>query len=146
MTLNRYHAAGAVAIGRAEPVRGDNVAIPGLADLTEIGRGGFGVVYRATENELGREVAVKVMSGPLDERSRTRFERERRAMGVLSSHPAIVTVFRSGTAPDGEPYLVMEYLPGGSFADRLQASGPIPWQSVVTIGVELCGALESAHR
>lgn len=135
-----------MAIGRAEPVRGDNVAIPGLAGLTEIGRGGFGVVYRATENELGREVAVKVLSGPLDERSRTRFERERRAMGVLSSHPAIVTVFRSGTAPSGEPYLVMEYLPGGSFADRLVASGPIDWQSVVTIGVELCGALESAHR
>lgn len=127
-------------------MRGDNVAIPGLVGLTEIGRGGFGVVYRATEDELGREVAVKVMSGPLDDRSRTRFERERRAMGVLSSHPAIVTVFRSGTAPSGEPYLVMEYLPGGSFADRLQAAGPIDWQSVVTIGVELCGALESAHR
>ncbi len=127
-------------------MRGDNVAIPGLADLTEIGRGGFGVVYRATENELGREVAVKLLSGPLDERSRTRFERERRAMGVLSSHPNIVTVFRSGTAGTGEPYLVMEYLPGGSFADRLQATGPVPWHSALAIGVELCGALESAHR
>ncbi|MEM9562372.1 MAG: protein kinase [Actinomycetota bacterium] len=134
------------ASGRRAPVLGDNVAIPGLADLTEIGRGGFGVVYRATESELGREVAVKLLSGPLDERSRSRFERERRAMGVLSSHPNIVTVFRSGTAGTGEPYLVMEYLPGGSFADRLQASGPVPWHSALAIGVELCGALESAHR
>ena len=127
-------------------MRGDNVAIPGLADLTEIGRGGFGVVYRATETELGREVAVKLLTGPLDERSRTRFERERRAMGVLSSHPNIVTVFRSGNAPSGEPFLVMEYLPGGSYADRLRQAGPMDWRQVLSTGIELCGALESAHR
>jgi serine/threonine protein kinase len=117
-----------------------------VANSAEIGRGGFGVVYRADEVELGREVAVKVLTGELDDRTRTRFERERRAMGALSSHPNIITIFRSGKAETGELYLVMEYLPGGSLADRLRAHGPVGWQNMLRFGVELCGALESAHR
>lgn len=125
---------------------GANVAIPGVVDATEIGRGGFGVVYRATETDLGREVAVKVLTGELDERTRTRFERERRAMGALSSHPNIITIFRSGVAEDAGLYLVMEYLPGGSLAEQISQSGPTAWQDTLRIGVELCGALESAHR
>ncbi len=133
--------------GEAESVvRGDNLAIPGLEDATEIGRGGFGIVYRATEADLGREVAVKILTGNLDERTKTRFERERRAMGALSSHPNIITIFRSGTAPSGELYLVMEYLPGGSLADKLASKGRFTWQEMLRIGVELSGALESAHR
>ncbi|MGI9599497.1 MAG: serine/threonine-protein kinase [Acidimicrobiales bacterium] len=125
---------------------GANLAIPGVVDATEIGRGGFGVVYRATESDLGRDVAVKVLSGELDERTRTRFERERRAMGALSSHPNIITIFRSGVAEGGALYLVMEYLPGGSLAEHIAANGPAAWDDTLRIGVELCGALESAHR
>ncbi|MEM7276340.1 MAG: serine/threonine-protein kinase, partial [Actinomycetota bacterium] len=123
-----------------------NVAIPGIVGGTEIGRGGFGVVYRASETDLGRDVAVKILSGQLDERAKLRFERERRAMGTLSSHPNIITIFRSGVTDGGAPYLVMEYLPGGSLAERLVSSGPVPAEEVLRIGVELCAALETAHR
>lgn len=125
---------------------GANVTIPGVVNATEIGRGGFGVVYRATESDLGRDVAVKILSGELDERTRTRFERERRAMGTLSSHPNIITIFRSGIAENGGLYLVMEYLPGGSLAQHIVATGPTGWEDTLRIGIELCGALESAHR
>ncbi|MEO1063202.1 MAG: protein kinase [Actinomycetota bacterium] len=117
----------------------------GLADVEQIGRGGFGVVYKAVESDLGRTVAVKVLPGELDERSRDRFDRERRAMAVLSDHPHIVPIFRSGFMANGQPYLVMEHVSGGSMADRLE-SGPVPWQQVVRLGVELAGALETAHR
>lgn len=123
-----------------------NLAIPGVADATEIGRGGFGVVYRATEAELGRDVAVKVLSGKMDDRSRIRFERERKAMGALSGHPNIITIFRSGITDEGALYLVMEYISGGSLAERLIEHGPAGWEETLRVGVELCGALETAHR
>ena len=125
---------------------GSGLAIPGVEDLFEIGRGGFGVVYRATESDLGREVAVKVLSGELDERVRSRFTRECRAMGALSGHPHIITIYRNGSSSTGSLYLLMEYLRGGSLADRLQEDGALPWSEVLAIGVALAGAIESAHR
>ena len=70
--------------------------LPGLADPIEIGRGGFGVVYKATETDLNRTVAVKILSGNLDDLALQRFDRERRAMGALSGHPNIVPIYRSG--------------------------------------------------
>ena len=124
----------------------NNQGIPGIGDVEEIGRGGFGVVYRATEEELGRDVAVKVLTGTVDDRTRSRFERECRAMGALSGHPHIVTIYRSGTTEAGLLYLVMEYLHGGSLADQIDASGPATWQEALRTGIELSGALESAHR
>ncbi|MEM9033641.1 MAG: serine/threonine-protein kinase [Actinomycetota bacterium] len=117
----------------------------GLVDVEQIGRGGFGIVYRAVEDDLGRTVAVKVLPGELDDRARDRFDRERRAMAVLSDHPHIVPIFRSGFLGDGSPFLVMEHVSGGSMAERISA-GPLPWQQVVRLGVELSGALETAHR
>lgn len=120
---------------------------PGFDDPQVIGRGGFGVVYRANETELGRRVAVKVLHDRFGEQAVERaFVRECRAMGALSGHPHIVTVHSTGRAPTGERYIVMAYLPGGSLADRLRASGALPWPEVVEIGVKLAGALETAHR
>jgi serine/threonine protein kinase len=120
--------------------------IDGVVDLHEIGRGGFGVVYRGTETEFGREVAVKVLLPSLDERSLKRFERERRAMGSVSGHPNIVTVYRGGTTPNDQPYLVMEYLRGGSLAERLDGDGRLDWRTAATIGAKLADALSVAHR
>ena len=74
----------------------EELGIADVTDAVEIGSGGFGVVYRAVEADLGRTVAVKVLNANLDEAARFRFERERRAMGTLSGHPNIVTVFRGG--------------------------------------------------
>ncbi len=74
------------------------LGIPGYGGEVEIGRGGFGVVYRARQHGLARDVAIKILTGSAaDAPDRGRFERERRAMGALSNHPNIVTVFDSGS-------------------------------------------------
>ena len=120
--------------------------IDGLADLVEIGRGGFGTVYRARQVDLGRPVAVKVLSDVRgDSDAFARFARECQALAALGGHPNIATVFGCGLTDDGSGYLSMELLPGGSLADRI-AEGSSPWKSAATWGVQLAGALETAHR
>ena len=119
--------------------------IEGYQDFTLIGRGGFAIVYSAWQTAFHRRVAVKVLRQSGTSRLSRVFERERVALGSLSSHPNIVTVYDAGLTPDGCPFLVMEYVPGGSLAD-LMAHGPLRWQEAVAIGIKLCGALETAHR
>lgn len=121
------------------------LALEGFEDFVEIGRGGFGVVYRANDPALSRTVAIKVLTAQLDSTNQRRFDRERQALGSLSGHPNIVTVHASGFLSDGRPYILMEFLPGGSLADRLEA-GPVPWSETVEIGIKVAGALERAHR
>ena len=75
---------------------------------------------------LNRSVAVKVLSGLVDPVAISRFERECATIGSLSGHPHVVSVYDAGTTVEGSPYLAMEYLPRGSLADRIQASGPLP--------------------
>lgn len=112
-----------------------------------IGEGGFATVYRARQPALNRLVAIKVLSKvTIDEKSLRRFDRERTTVGSLSGHPNIVTVYESGLTDDGVPYLVMEYVPGGSLGDRLARERPLSWKDVTHIGIRLAGALESAHR
>src|SRR5690349_3320370 len=67
-------------------------------------------------------------------------------MGTLSGHPHIVGVHRGGTTPGGEPFIVMEFMSGGSLADRMTRDGPLPWSEVLEVGVTVAGALETAHR
>jgi hypothetical protein len=124
-----------------------DLGVPGLGPAVEIGRGGFAVVYRAEQLALGRPVAVKVITaGGADPMAAVRFARERAALAQLSWQPNIVTVFDSGDTADGRPYLVMEYLPDGSLADRLRRSGPLPAAEVVRYGLLLAGALAQAHH
>ncbi|EKT79816.1 serine/threonine protein kinase [Rhodococcus opacus M213] len=73
----------------------------GFADVQEIGRGGFGVVYRCTQANLDRTVAVKVLTVKLDEENRARFFREQRAMGRLTGHPNIVHILQVGATDSG---------------------------------------------
>lgn len=128
------------------PVTGDEPQIRGVTDLVEIGRGGFGVVYRGHETELDRIVAVKVLTVSLDQTARDRFDRERKAMGSLAGHPNIVTIYGSGFSQDDHPYLLMEYLPQGSLRDRLNRLGPLDWTEALSMAVKLSGAVETAHR
>jgi hypothetical protein len=121
------------------------LGIEGLEDAVEIGRGGFAIVYRARQTALNRLIAVKVLSASLDPSSRLRFAREGFAVGTLSGHPNIVTVFDTGMTPGGRPYIAMAYLPRGSLADRLDREGSLPWAEATRIGVKLAGALETAH-
>jgi formylglycine-generating enzyme required for sulfatase activity len=122
------------------------LGLAGYADFARVGRGGFGTVYRARQAHLNRDVAIKILPPLSDEVTRTRFERERHAMGLLSGHPGIVTVHESGYTRDGRPYLVMEYMSGGSLADRVEATGPLPWPEAVAIMAGVSDAVEVAHR
>jgi serine/threonine protein kinase len=124
-----------------------DLGIPGLDQAVEIGRGGFAVVYRAVQATFRRTVAVKVLSRrTADPASYERFIRECEAMGLLSDHPNIVTVFDAGTTSMGNPYIVMAFVPGGSLQDRLDAQGPFTWQAALPLGVKVASALASAHR
>lgn len=121
--------------------------IEGLEDPVEIGVGGFATVFKAYQPAFRRTVAVKVLATlNLDDAARERFERECQAMGSLSEHPNIVTVYGAGFTTSGRPYLVMAYLPGGSLQERIDEAGAIPWQDATLYGVHLAGALETAHR
>lgn len=115
-------------------------------DRVEIGAGGFGRVYRATDTRLQRTVALKVLEAPVAEPGqKDRFLKECRAAAKLSWHPNVVTVYEAdvvGTCA----YIAMEYCPDGSLAQRLERDGPLPVSAVVDIGVQIAGALESAHE
>src|ERR1700757_1619933 len=84
-----------------------------------LGAGGMASVWLALDERLGRPVAVKIVADTLadDEQWVRRFKREARAAAMLS-HPGVVQVFDYGVE-DGRPYLVMEYVPGGTLADRV---------------------------
>lgn len=120
-------------------------AIPGVEDLEPIGRGGFGVVYRGRQPELAREVAVKVVMSAAHGTAVERWRKEIAAMGRLSNHPNIVTVYSGGVTADGRPYLVMPYVPGGSLHDRLTAQGPLGPAETAALGSKLAAALAAAH-
>ncbi|NND76292.1 MAG: protein kinase [Ilumatobacter sp.] len=121
--------------------------VDGIEGLTLIGRGGFATVYRGRQPAFRRDVAVKVLQrSGLDDRDRRRFDRECQAMGALSGHPAIVTLYDAGYTDDGQPYLVMAYVPDGTLHDLIARSGPLSAPDVLRLGVRLSGALETAHR
>jgi CHASE2 domain-containing sensor protein/predicted Ser/Thr protein kinase len=146
------HAAGpATAPATEYPVAAD-VEAPTLADeiagfrLEEmIGRGGMGVVYRAVQPGLDRQVAVKVIAPAhaADPRYRERFAREARLAAALD-HPNIVPVYTTGD-DHGQLYLVMRYIDGVNLAERLRA-GPLPLASVTEIVSQVASALDAAHE
>ncbi|QIX48469.1 protein kinase [Rhodococcus sp. DMU1] len=131
---------------RYPPAPAAELADAGFDEVEEIGRGGFGVVYRCTQADLDRTVAVKVLTVDLDEENRARFLREQRAMGRLTGHPNIVPILQVGTTDSGRPYLVMPYHPQNSLDARLRRRGPLPLDQALRLGVKMAGALETAHR
>ena len=90
------------------------------AEVRRIGHGGMGDIFRATDTALGRTVAVKVLAEryAADESVRARFTREAFAAARLSASPNTVTIFDVGEH-EGHPYIVMEYLGGGTIAEKL---------------------------
>lgn len=117
----------------------------GFDDAEEIGRGGFGIVYRCTQVTLDRVVAVKVLTTEPDE-NRERFWREQRAMGRLTGHPNIVGVLQVGETKSSYPFLVMQYHRRGSLEARIRERGPLSLEEMLRLGVKMAGALASAHR
>ncbi|HKO45335.1 MAG TPA: protein kinase [Pyrinomonadaceae bacterium] len=108
---------------------------------SEIGRGGMGIVYRATDLELMREVAVKVLPETTSSSdARQRLIREARAAASLN-HPHIISVHDVGEA-DGMPFFVMELVHGPSLAQ----AKPTDFSGIVEIASQICTALEHAHN
>ena len=110
-----------------------------------IGEGGMRVVYRARDEQLDRDVALKVLPpGVLaDEAARKRFRKEALALAKLN-HPNIETVHEFGSQ-NGVDFLVMEYIPGATLAERL-AAGKLPEKEVLRLGAQIAAALEEAHE
>ena len=123
---------------------GIDLGIEGLLGARTVGSGGFGTVYLATESDFGRQVAVKILHN-LSEADRRRFERERLSMGRLHQHPNVVTPYRSGFTAAGQPFLVMEYLDGGSLADLQARVGAIGWSTAVAYVIPVADALGHGH-
>lgn len=112
---------------------------------SELGRGGMATVYHAFDPHFRREVALKVLPREFlhDPTFRTRFEREAHTVATLE-HPAIVPVYDVGEE-DGQPYLVMRYLTGGSLTDRLLKDGTLSYAETTRLINHLAPALDEAH-
>jgi serine/threonine-protein kinase len=112
---------------------------------TLIGAGGMGEVYRARDQQLGRDVAVKVLPESLasDAERLARFEREARTLAALN-HPNIAQIYGLEQS-DGMTALVMELVEGPTLADRL-IGGPIPRDEALTIARQIAEALEASHE
>jgi serine/threonine protein kinase len=123
---------------RGEPLRGYRL-------LERVGEGAFGVVFRALQPQVGREVAMKAVHPELANHPDfvRRFEREAQIVARLE-HPHIVPLYDYWRAPDGA-YLVMRFLRGGS-AEDLLASGHLEPERVATIVDQVASALAAAHR
>jgi eukaryotic-like serine/threonine-protein kinase len=116
--------------------------------LSALGEGGMGEVYRARDTRLERIVAIKVLTTALagDPQLRERFEREARAISSLN-HPHICTLFDVGHQ-DGVDFLILEYLDGETLAARVSRGGgtAVDPNEALTIAIDICGALDTAHR
>jgi serine/threonine protein kinase len=127
------------------PPPGKPTSPPGFELLEVLGQGAMGLVYRARQIGLGRQVAIKMIRGRTEdsESARVRFMREARAVAQLK-HPAIVPIYTVGEH-DGQPYFVMEFIPGGSLSGKLDGK---PWPSLqaAELVATLASAVQHAHE
>ena len=107
----------------------------------------MGRVYLGRDPRLKRFVAVKVLLQSLgaDEEAHARFQREAQAIAAVS-HANVVAIYGVGELPDGTPYFIMQHVAGGSMADRLAASGPLPIDVAEGVLGDVAAALAAAHR
>ncbi|SDQ62940.1 serine/threonine-protein kinase [Microbacterium sp. cf332] len=120
--------------------------LPGFTYLELLGSGGFADVYLYEQQLPRRKVAVKVL---LPERmaggSAEQFTAEANVMAMLSTHPAIVTIYQAGLADDQRPYLVMENCPRPNLQVRYRAA-PFSVAEALRVGIQVAAAVETAHR
>ena len=113
----------------------------------QLGHGGMGRLYRAWQASVSREVAIKLIDRSLvtDPMAVTRFQREAELASKLS-HPNTVSVFDFGRTSDGQMYIAMELIAGKTLTAAVREAGPFAVSRIVRIGIQLCNALETAHR
>jgi eukaryotic-like serine/threonine-protein kinase len=115
--------------------------------IKELGKGGMGAVYLADDTVLVRQVAIKTLievSGPGRQHYHKRFLREAQSVSTLS-HPHIATIHDYGETPEGQPYIVMEFMKGGTLAD-LMLTDSLTISRAVDLVREVALALAEAHR
>ncbi|MGA2450081.1 MAG: serine/threonine-protein kinase [Polyangiaceae bacterium] len=130
-----------------DPFIGRDIVDGSFQILQRIGSGGMGAVYKALQRDMNRMVAVKILHPKLAYRADlvARFRREARAMSQLT-HPNTTKVFLYGELDDGSLFMVMEYLEGKNLNQTVRADGPFPVWRALPILVQVCGALDEAHR
>lgn len=120
--------------------------LPGFTYVRPLGTGGFADVFLYEQQLPKREVAVKVLlADRLTAGAAEEFTNEANVMALLSTHPAIVTIYQAGVAADGRPYLVMEYCPKPNLQIRTRKE-PFSVAEALRVGVQVSGAVETAHR
>jgi len=120
--------------------------LPGFTFLEVLGSGGFADVYLFEQHLPRRKIAVKVllpekMAGATTEQ----FTAEANVMALLSTHPAIVTIYQAGVSDDHRPYLAMEYCPKPNLQVRSRAAA-LSVAEALRIGIQVAAAVETAHR
>ncbi|ANF30585.1 serine/threonine protein kinase [Leifsonia xyli] len=119
--------------------------LPGFSYVRVLGSGGFADVFLYEQNMPRRQVAVKVMLAEVvTSQVKQMFQAEANLMAQLSTHPSILTVYQASVSSDGRPYLVME-LCSAAIGQRYRAE-PLPVPGVLSIGVRIASAVETAHR
>jgi serine/threonine protein kinase len=128
----------------AGPV-GPGSRIAGYLIEEQVGQGGMAVVYRASDERLGRMVALKVLAPALaaDESFRQRFVRESRAAAAVDD-PHIIPIYEAGEA-DGSLYIAMRYVRGGDVGSLIRRNGPLPPARAAAIFSPVASALDAAH-
>ena len=113
--------------------------------LDELGRGGMGIVYKASDTKLKRIVALKFLPPELtvDSETKDRFVREAQAAASLD-HPSICTIHEIGEA-DGKPFISMAYIEGQTLRERIR-TGPLPEDESLEIAIQVADGLEEAHK
>ncbi len=120
--------------------------LPGFTYIDVLGSGGFADVYLYEQALPKRRVAVKVLlTERMSSGSVAEFTAEANVMAMLSTHPAIVTIYQAGVAQDGRPYLVMEYCPKPNLQVRYRRE-PFSIAESLRVGVQVAAAVETAHR
>lgn len=121
-------------------------SLPGFTYLESLGTGGFADVFLYEQEMPRRKVAVKVLlADRITGSAVEEFTAEANVMAMLSTHPAIVTIYQAGVATDGRPYLVMEYCPRPNLQVRARRER-FPVAEALRVGIQVAGAVETAHR
>ncbi len=130
---------------RAEEAQKALRQLEGYEVLELLGQGGMALVFQALDRGLKRPVAIKVLAPDLacDPIARQRFAREAQAAAALR-HDHVITI-HSVSEINGLPFLVMEYIEGGSLQDYLDLNGPADWQVAARLGAQVARGLAAAH-